>query len=666
MSIITCHTDFTYDGIEISEADWDIMENHSRGRTKPSNTQTDLRSELGIVSLRDALNGCWQIDFYFAMKHALCHNLELSQPYRKKVISLWDIAIEDYCINKIYTPAKDTWPLESAVIVRVNTLFYGDSKDQVDVTEEIQLDLQVNISYTLDDEQCTFAVNSITNHISNSTEFLFTPLLDEYLVPILRENDYEAYAEKILNKFYPEALTKAMTLNPRKLAAEMFLNVRDDLRLTPDLSTSGCIYFADGMAKYWDESECTYKEIQVHCGTVLIDSRLESNPKRYARSLVHECVHAYELRFFFKLQRATNTIAFCYSSPENNKQISSVPTGNPLYWAEKHACNIPSHLQMPRNQLKKIADGIKGTQQYLNEESINAIADFFGVTTQSARNRLVTIGYPEANNRLILAASVFAEYSERHIQDGYSIGNTHRISKKDSMCLYLRDESFADCINSGNFVFCNEHICINDPLYIADGHLTEYAISHMTECCLSFTEKKPIVPYVFGKGVLNCPSNDLRYPVYEWEKLQNSNVITLSEKIRQDQSFEDALKFIQRDISDLSFAETLVYHLEAMDMTQADLIRRCEPYIDIRTVKYMMSTDHWRCPQIRTIAIIVLLLNLHKPLGLDLVEKAGYSLKRNDEERLIASMINSYYDCTIDEWNEALIECGYDPLCKIA
>lgn len=61
----------------------------------------------------------------------------------------------------------------------------------------------------------------------------------------------------------------------------------------------------------------------------------------------------------------------------------------------------------------------------------------------------------------------------------------------DALKEYVRNAAFREALDTGRYVYCEGHFCLNDPRYIRPGYrgkpyLSAYARDHMRECCLIF------------------------------------------------------------------------------------------------------------------------------------------------------------------------------------
>ena len=72
-----------------------------------------------------------------------------------------------------------------------------------------------------------------------------------------------------------------------------------------------------------------------------------------------------------------------------------------------------------------------------------------------------------------------------------------RIEPKDFLFECSNNENFNEIINSGNFIFIDGRLIINDAKYVAENeqgvfYLTDHAKNHLSECCLTLAKSRHI------------------------------------------------------------------------------------------------------------------------------------------------------------------------------
>jgi len=126
-------------------------------------------------------------------------------------------------------------------------------------------------------------------------------------------------------------------------------------------------------------------------------------------------------------------------------------------------------------------------------EAIPILADFFDVSIQAAKIRMIDVGYTDA-----IGAYEYIDncYVSNHSFDSGKIAKNQSFSvpSVDGIIQYVVNADLRRLIDSGNFINVDNHFLINDPKYVTENEygrpeLTEYASSHMDECCLVFDRK---------------------------------------------------------------------------------------------------------------------------------------------------------------------------------
>lgn len=118
--------------------------------------------------------------------------------------------------------------------------------------------------------------------------------------------------------------------------------------------------------------------------------------------------------------------------------------------------------------------------------------ELFDVSRQAAKVRLIDLGYFKAEGAYPFVDGQYVR--------GYSFeagaldkNQTFTIPYADLFKAYCLDREFKKLIDSGQFVFADRHLVLNNEKYIArdqtgNATLSEYALSHMDECCVVFSK----------------------------------------------------------------------------------------------------------------------------------------------------------------------------------
>ena len=324
-------------------------------------------------------------------------------------------------------------------------------------------------------------------------------ILTDHMVPVIYGSELEDVAEDFLRRHYPEALSKPMKVDPHELAEKMGLKIKE-AHLTKTCTVFGQMCFKDSDFEYYDTDEQKFKTMPVEAGTILLDPNVffMRNLGSVNNTIVHECVHWDKHKKFFELQSLFNPEARsirCQVTESLNRKNERTE----YEWMEWQASALAPRILMPRCTVKKKIEELieknrrllpNGNKLDIFESVIFELAEFYGVSKQAAKIRMLDLGYEEAHG-------VLTYVDERYI-DNYAFekgsihkGETYTIGIIDALIQTRMSEDFAELLDSGQFLYIDSHFCINDSKYIftdADGvaHMTDYARMHIDECCLLF------------------------------------------------------------------------------------------------------------------------------------------------------------------------------------
>ncbi|MFQ3550200.1 MAG: ImmA/IrrE family metallo-endopeptidase [Armatimonadota bacterium] len=215
-------------------------------------------------------------------------------------------------------------------------------------------------------------------------------------------------------------------------------------------------------------------------------------------TIIHECVHWELHRKYFELVNLYNEYKkyiLC-----NITETTKPKQGwSPYEIMEWQANALAPRILMPAKQTKeKIEELIEKNKKVLNttrktdilESVIYELADFFGVSKLAAKIRMIDLGYHEVEGIYLFVDN---HYVTSYISEQNALKNnqTYTIEVQDALFLLYADEKFKETVKKGNFIFIDNHFCINDSKYIKSDELgnislTDYAREHIEECCLIF------------------------------------------------------------------------------------------------------------------------------------------------------------------------------------
>jgi len=501
--------------------------------------------------------------------------------------------------------------------------------------------------------------------------------LSEYLVPIISKNQLDDIAEGFLKKYYPKALTVPMKVPPKKIAEIMGLKIVQ-VHITKTGIIFGQIYFSDSITKIYDVSTDTYKKVKVKRGTILIDPDVffMRNVGSLNNTIIHECVHWELHKKFFELESLYNREARGIScqviegaKPESNR--------TPLDWMEWQANALAPRILMPKSTTKqKIEEFIikhkdsKTTSHSLYAVVISELAEFFDVSKVAAKIRMIDLGYKQA-------MGIFNYIDEKYVpshsfdEDALKNNQTFSINAHDLLYEYAVKPVLKEMINSGNFIYVDSHVCINHSKYVefnSDGsaRLTEYARSHIDECCLIFDitvkENKQYNFLSYKQSVLfrNVASDRFVETSFS-ESSHNMSAEERAKEIQVLSNRANEIAAIQRQLP-FTFGESVVAHMERLDFTVEKLAEAAD--ISDKTVQRIRNDINYR-PKFGTIIAICVGLKLPPPLSEDLIRKSGnVYIPGNQKHILYQMIINGMCHCPIEVCNELMIGSNFKKLSK--
>lgn len=336
--------------------------------------------------------------------------------------------------------------------------------------------------------------NITTIKQADKTHKFCRPLSDA-LIPYIRKDNIEKEAERFLQRYYPEALERRVSLDPFELAERMGLNIIFHT-ITNDHSVFGQIFFAETDAELYDNITDVKIHKHVIPGTIIVDpdATVHQTVGLCCNTIVHECVH-------WALHKKAFMLAQIYN--EKLSQIKCKVTGDAVgfngedsRWMEWQANSLAPRILMP---LKMFTLKAKETINRLQKETgkqelcgiiepvIEDLALYFGVSKLSAKIRMIDAGFEEARGAFIYIDGKYIKpiaFKKGALKNN----ETYSIPVRDAVIQGLTNPLLK---NSSHYIYVDSHFVLNHPKFIytnEDGEvlMTDYARMHADECCLPF------------------------------------------------------------------------------------------------------------------------------------------------------------------------------------
>ena len=540
------------------------------------------------------------------------------------------------------------------------------------VKREFKQWLRVACSVELDGGLRDFRI--VNTGIYNHGENRAAGTLTDTLVPYICADRLDAAADAITARYYPEALLEPTPIDVRRFAENMGLTIRE-ICLSRSSAVFGQMVFNDCTVEYYDMDTRRYDTLEAARGTVLVDSEIYflRTLGSWNNTVIHECVHWEQHRKAFGLERlhGENADAIRCQSAEKTAQ-----TRTGADWMEWQANALAPRVLMPRGAFKRKAAEIAARHMAKTQtakiadvirEVIFELHEFFGVSIQSAKIRMIDIGYTSA-------IGVFEYVDDRYLP-AYSFGDgaagrnrTFSIPVAASNRQYAANPGFRRLIDSGGFVYINAHYCINAPEYVAaNGYgvleMTEYATQNMDECCLAFER-------------LTRPNDDFGVRGYTEHALFHnavSQTVTAHEYSRNEQNRavearaaallaeRDEVRAAVKVMEKLpaTFHKSLVKLMEWRGVTNEQLA--ASALLSAKTIQRLRAQAERKC-EMQTLVAVCIGLHLPPYMSMPLIEKAGLKIKVGKKSMTYAHLLSAHFRGTVYEANEYLEAAGYPPL----
>lgn len=482
------------------------------------------------------------------------------------------------------------------------------------------------------------------------------PRLDEYLVPIISKNDLEDTAHWFLEEHYPDVLLNPGRINIKAMIREMGLHVYKT-GLSEDERINGVLYLKGKRATLYTDDGIQFSA-NVPDKTILLERKLcRDNPKKANHTALHECTHFGLHSLFFLFQTTYIEELHQYFDPIDEEKLPlDDEERKEIALMEWQAKRLVPRIQMPEEWVDDKMQDLLQKYAWMNEYAmyekiINDLAEHFNVSKEMAKYRLRELNYSDTSGILNF---INEEYIPSYkVPSGISPYQTFDISQDELVRMFRTDRKLRDMLHTGDFIYCEGHLCLNSAPYIErgkDGNLrmTAYAHEHMIECCLLFTKRKTLI-YDYKTGVLQDTIPE------QFQKAFLSGAP--AQKTRWRKLVSETKKALPANFNDI-----VAYYMDnwAVSVRQiADLSGLSNGVIS------KCKTNHSYRPSIPIAAMMTLGLGLVPGLNDHFMHKAGHMLDGDTDEEIVFDIVlSTMYADTIDKWDEFVQEQGLPALLR--
>lgn len=486
-------------------------------------------------------------------------------------------------------------------------------------------------------------------------------MLSSYLVPILRKDEVEQGAEELLLRYCPRALEDMKEHDAYLLAARMGLQV-ERYPLYKKKGTLSMLFFCDGeiTAEKVDDDGCYLGipyTVSIPAGTIVINT--DAVHKDCCQlEIYHECIHYDWHYMFFRLQDMHNSDVNLLKTKRIVVQNDRVPV-NPLKWMEWQARRGSFGLMMPLSMMEPLVAREWARRAQNNHHAgqkfdgiARTIAAEYDLPKFRVRARLLQMGHIAAKGALNYVDGRYIEPFAFSTGNGEG-NNTFVIARKDMLAIYRENEGFRQQIQSGQYIYVDGHICINDSRFVRHTEkglrLTAWANAHVDQCCLRFNsiyEPCGVADYRFG-----AMNSDEAYNQHYMAFAQEKGLLSSKEQLTS----------MTQLISELpmAFSDALSYLMKRAHLTIEAMEERAG--ISARTIS-RMRTQERRDYSLDQVIAICIALQLPPWLSREMIAKAGYLLRPIKQHQAYQLVLDCMFMDSVEDVQRFLVEAGCEKL----
>lgn len=510
------------------------------------------------------------------------------------------------------------------------------------------------------------------------------------IIPYLNEYELDNIAQQFLCQYAPDMLTYAMPLRAFDVAHRMGLYV--GVANLPE-NLLGQLCFAPRTVGIYSKEAHDFIEQEVPRGTVLIRAEKDA-PNDLARlyfSAIHECVHWARHRKFIDLcllmDQDTTEVLECPATLTNSQRLPS-----DYIRMEWQANNLAARILVPTITAEKIFRNLLEEKQrkqptwrnaVVMEEAIKRLAEIYQVSNETAKYRVIQLGYEQAAgvlNYVDGSYTVPISFADGALKPGQSFFAPDAVIEHE-----LKKPELSEAYEQHRIVHVNKMLVCNHSKYVVlsdDGYyeLTDYALEHADECCMVFETKrnsKRQSAYYSDAAVLNRDfmADDFKEVMCDTRNKQNHDILKNAEQGQViKEQLEEYLAFYKTLPSD--FGGTLKAHRNRKWNEIKELIK--EPNSDYNNLTQEHLAERSMVSQgaiesyeggdaenikLGTVLSICATLRLHPLFTIDLVEKAGYNLFNGSLANAFYLYLIFYHHMErVEDWNLKLKRAGLSQL----
>ena len=431
----------------------------------------------------------------------------------KHVESSWDQPLDDFKVDVI---------VNAEFVIRIPVERYCEQYS-MPIYQDVHKHLDYRLRYTLDliseEKTCSIPVAAPVKQfpadsITKQREWNATAILRLHM----KKKEYPKYAARMLRDVYPEALEEPTEIDGELLVdrlsghlgrryQRMKLRLRKE-HLGNEGGIKGRIFFADMMIEdAWGEP------IAFEAGDIVINLDEIRHPSDLLATIIHECVHVYFDLAFFMLQLMAGVPCYNFIDRsakwlKSHKNAVSSVTSTLIEEMEKQTESLTAYVMMEENHFRSECQRLFEITSYDESPAallwmMEQLSGEFGSSMQMTKIRMKETGIQKAEGVWNFIGEKI-RVPDHASGEEWEPGVVYTIDRPDALALFNSSEQFAQALLSGKYVYIMGSYVLDAPKYVESvaGHdsLTDYALTHMKECCLSFRMQSTHTPVAYVCG----------------------------------------------------------------------------------------------------------------------------------------------------------------------
>ncbi len=492
--------------------------------------------------------------------------------------------------------------------------------------------------------------------------------MDKYLLPLLlTAEDYQKAAAIVIREVRSALKRKYRVhapFDPRKWISIMGPTIR--LGAFPENGAMGEYFFDFGQADLFDANTGeVHPNSNINPGTIILNHQALQSKGIENSTICHEGCH-HRFGFYYLMLQKTHGHSYasylCKRFQKTDNQGDS--RWSPIDIMELHANKLPGYLLIQDKPGKAYAGrliksyGGQHTIQNL-EQLVRDVAAHFGTPLSMARRRLIELGYPDVSG---ISQYINHTRVPNHLSQLPS-NQTYTIDEQDAIREYLRNPDFRHILDTGLFVFAENHYCLYMRQYVyADHtglfHLTQKARENMAACCLVFEEKHLHQLQIFLGGRLFKGSGKRSKQIEYCGK--NGEAVTTAEGLALRKMVEKQAR--DKQLVKIPFNQMTVDLMKRHNVTILSLAEATG--ISPETIKNMRN-DPDRVFDIRELVAFCIALHLPPNISEEYINASLSKYRNTTDMELYRYALTQWYMQPLPIVNRKLVEAGAVPLTNL-